>query len=110
MNRRNCNVFGSLNGLFCGLFILIAIYTWMWADDAAGMTFICKYFLLSISVRVSPDLIREKAYNSTVKYWLDIGLSWLFPAQCVVVLVDCILCLCCKPKPREVTLRVKTDS
>lgn len=58
LNRKACNLFGSLSGVFCGLFIAFCIYSWLWANDAAGITFICKYFLLSAGIRTSPDVIQ----------------------------------------------------
>lgn len=109
LNRKMCNLFGSLNAVVCTLFVLVCLYTWLWANDAAGITFICKYFLLSVNVRVSPEQIRLKAYNDSVKWWFDFGLSWLFPLQCVIVLVDCILSMCCKAKPRVIGLKVKRE-
>ncbi|CAL6005485.1 Conserved_hypothetical protein [Hexamita inflata] len=110
LNRKSINVFGTLNAIFCTGFVLVALYTWMWANDAAGITFICKYFLLSVNVRISPEQIKVKAYNDTVKFWIDFMLSWLFPIQCVVVLVDCIMSMCCKAKPRQINLKVKNES
>ena len=58
LNRKPCNFFGSTNTVVCTLFLLVAIYTWMWASDAAGITFVCKYFLLSVNVRMSPEQIQ----------------------------------------------------
>ena len=109
LNRKKCNLFGSLNAVVCTLFVLVCLYTWLWANDAAGITFICKYFLVSVSVRVSPEQIRLKAYSDAVKWWFDLGLSWLFPLQCAIVLVDCILSMCRKSKPRKIGLKVKRE-
>ena len=61
-------------------------------------------------MRISPEKIKAIAYTTTIKMYIDIALSWLFPLQCVVVLVDCIISMCCKPHPRTVTLRVKTEN
>lgn len=44
-NRKQCNVFGVLNGIVCAAFIISCLYTWLWLYDAAGVNFICKYIL-----------------------------------------------------------------
>ena len=53
--RKSCNLFGTINGLLSMVFLLVCLYTWMWANDGAGIIFICKYVLLSVGVRSSPD-------------------------------------------------------
>ncbi|CAL6044415.1 Conserved_hypothetical protein [Hexamita inflata] len=107
-NKNGCRLFGTLNAIFCTFFVITSVYTWMWANDAAGMTMFCKYVLLSVKVRYSPEQIKMLIYTDTIKYYIDLAVSWLFPAQCVVVLIDCIFSMCCKPRPLTVQLKVKT--
>ena len=98
LNRRGCSAFAFFNGLVCFLFVLCCIYTWLWANDAAGMVFICKYFLQSVNVRKSPEQIREISYTGDIKLAIDLGVCWLLPLQCVIVLVDTCTAICAKPK------------
>lgn len=98
LNRRGCSVFGVLNAIVCALFMLCCIYTWLWANDAAGMVFICKYLLQSVNVRKSPEQIRQISYTGSIKLAIDLGVCWLLPLQCVLVLVDSCTAFCAKPK------------
>ena len=40
---------------------------------------------------------------------LDIIMSWVFPAQCIWVSIDCIISMCRKPK-RVALMHVKVDN
>lgn len=102
LNRRGCSAFAVFNGIICFLFMVCCIYTWLWANDAAGMTFICKYLLQSVNVRKSPEQIRQISYTGNIKLAIDLGVCWLLPLQCVIVLIDSFTAFCAKPKRSEI--------
>ena len=63
LNRKKYNLFGTINAALSTIFILVVIYTMLWVNDGAGMTFICKSFLVLIKVKDTPDMLKQKIYS-----------------------------------------------
>ena len=98
LNRKKYNLFGTLNAAISTIFIMVIAYTMLWANDGAGMTFICKSFLVLVGIKDTPDMIKAKIYSPEIKYYIDLAVCWVLPIQCGLVMVDCILCMCRKGK------------
>jgi len=109
LNRRKCNLFGSLNGVVVTIFLLASLYTWLWANDYHVMSLICKWFLIPFNIRIAPEEMAAIAYTDIIKYYIDLIVCWSFPIQCVLVFIDSLLSMCRKGKARPVFVYVKVN-
>jgi len=110
LNRRKCNLFGSINALVATVFLLAVLYNWMWANNGELMLQFCKYFLIPFGLKMGQEQLREYIYTDQVKYICDLLVCWGYPAQCVVVLVDAIICMCRRGRERIMYLLVRKDA
>ena len=78
LNRKICNPFGIINAIISSLFIIACIYKWLWANDAAGIAFICLFFT-NFNRHISPEQLRPIIYDGVVKLLVDLAVSWLLP-------------------------------
>ena len=102
LNRKKYNLFGTLNAAISTVFVMAIAYTMLWANDGAGITFICKSFLVYLKIKDTPDMLKAKIYSPQIKYYIDLAICWVLPIQCVLVMVDSILCMCRKGTEQEI--------
>lgn len=110
LNRRKCNFFGSINALVAAVFLIAILYSWLWANNGELMLQFCKYFLIPFGLKMGQEQLREYIYTDQVKYIFDVLVCWGYPLQCVVVLVDAILCMCRRGRERVMYLLVRKDA
>lgn len=109
LRRKRCNLFGSLNGLIFAVFLLACLYTWLWANEYQAMALICKWILIPFGLRITPEEMAAVAYTPEIKYYVDLVTCWSFPAQCVLVFVDCLISMCRKGRAQPVFIYVKVN-
>lgn len=108
LNRKKCNLFGSLNLIVAADFLIAVIFTWLWANNAALMTDVVKYLLIPFGLKYSAQQLKTMIYTPTVKYAFDLQICWAFPLQCVIVLIDTIIAMCLKGRARVLHILVLT--
>ncbi|KAH0574501.1 Transmembrane domain-containing protein [Spironucleus salmonicida] len=109
LNRKYINLFGTISQSICAIFLICCIYNWLWINNATGIVFISKNFLSAANIRVSPEQLKRYMYTDSGKKILEVIITWAFPIQLVIVLVDTILSAFRKGKKRQVGILLKTD-